>query len=49
MPILVAFRTEEVPDGGGAPEERVMACIFKVGDDCRQDVLALQVSHREQR
>ncbi len=41
VPILAAFRTEEEV-AGRAPRERVMACIFKVGDDCRQDVLALQ-------
>ena len=45
VPILAAFRTEEVIPGR-SPRERVMACIFKVGDDCRQDVLALQARYR---
>jgi hypothetical protein len=45
VPILAAFRTEEEV-AGRPPRERVMACIFKVGDDCRQDVLALQARHR---
>ncbi len=45
VPILAAFRTEEEV-AGRAPQERVMACIFKVGDDCRQDVLALQARSR---
>ena len=40
-PILAAFRCEQEDELGC--HERVQACIFKVGDDCRQDVLALQV------
>lgn len=40
-PILAAFRCEQTDELGS--HEKVQACIFKVGDDCRQDVLALQV------
>ena len=34
---------EESKEKAAAQQARVQACIFKVGDDCRQDVLALQV------
>ncbi|XP_073278003.1 phosphatidylinositol 4-kinase alpha 1-like isoform X3 [Primulina huaijiensis] len=41
VPIMITFNV--VDRDGNCKGVKPQACIFKVGDDCRQDVLALQV------
>lgn len=43
VPILIPFRTKKVDHHGKEYPETDVKCIFKMGDDCRQDQLALQI------
>eukprot|EP01080_Neovahlkampfia_damariscottae_P007605 gene7605-11928_t len=43
VPILLSFQTHKTDQEGKITEKNDVLCIFKMGDDCRQDCLALQI------